>query len=296
MAKCPNGHEQRLGLRCDSCGAEISYRQSVSELLELPKVNPDYGKISVLMVGCPKLAVKADYVGEISVAQADAQTSTSFQVAGIRGGSWLDFQTKYADQLRRWMNLVGVGRSRDRILVVDTTDPIAVLALSALPPLDHSALVAIVADQDSTPVEQNTSYVALSLALKKGIPVIALSETFEREMLFFTEDRGFATSGDALSRLLEPLISAADDLMDILQRDMKLGISMHSLSAILSGSKAVYGIATNAFLAQSYGISIAGEKTDYQTVHALVFSRGADRSEFEKGFVAPSGTGSSRAL
>jgi hypothetical protein len=284
MPRCPNGHEQRLGLVCKTCGAGLSYRDSMEELLTLPKTEPDYGNLAVISVGYPRLPLRADYVAEISAGQADLKTSTAFEVASIRGGSWLDFSKKYLHELRRWMTLVGVGKSADQFLVVNATDPLSVVALSALPKLEHTAVIAVVADQDSTPVEQNTSYVALSLALGKGIPVIALSETFESEMLYFTEDEGFATGVDAISRLLESLLSAADDLMDLLERDLKLGIKMHCLSAVLAGSKSVYGIATNAFMAQSYNISMGAKPEEYQTVHSIVFSRRESEGEFQKSF------------
>jgi hypothetical protein len=286
MAKCPNGHEQRLGLKCRICGSDLSYRSSIEALRILPKVDPDYGKVSVLTVECPRLLVKADYVGEIVSGQADLETATTFQAATIRGGNWLDFQKKYLQDLKRWMALVGIGKSTDKFVVVDTTKPISVLALSALPKMEHTAVIAVVADHDSTPVEQNTSYVALSLALKKGLPVLALSESFESEMLFFTEDRGFATGADAMSRLLAPLLVAADDLMDLLEKDLKLGIKMHCLSAIVAGSKTVYGIATNALIAQGYNVSFATKPEEYQTVHSLVFSTKDTEAEFEKSFGA----------
>ncbi len=259
-------------------------RDSLEELRSLPKVEPDYGKVSILAVGYPRLSLRADFVGEVSAGQADLKTSTAFQVASIRGGSWLDFQKKYLHELRRWMALVGIGKSTDRFLVVDTTNPLSILALSALPKFEHTAVIAVAADQDSTPVEQNTSYVALSLALKKGLPIIALSETFEREMLYFTEDRGFATNADALSRMLEPLLGEAEDLMDLLERDTRLGIKMHCLSAIVAGSKSVYGIATNAYMAQSYNISMGAKPDEYRTVHSLVFSQRESKGEFEKSF------------
>jgi hypothetical protein len=284
MPRCPNGHEQRLGLKCQTCGAELSYKDSMEELRALPKVEPDYGKVAVISVGYPGLSSSADYVAEISVGQTDRETSTEFEVASIRGGSWLDFNKKYLKELRRWVALVGIAKPTDRFLVVDTTDPLSVLALSALPRLEHTAVIAVVADQDSTPVEQNTSYVALSLALGKGLPVIALSETFEGEMLYFAEDRGFATGADAISRLLESLLSATDDLMDLLERDLRLGIKVHCLSAIMAGSKSVYGIATNAFMAQSYNLSMGAKPEEYQTVHSIVFSRRETEGEFEKSF------------
>jgi hypothetical protein len=284
MPRCPNGHEQRLGLKCSICGKSLSYRESVEGLRSLPKVEPDYGKVSVLSVGYPGLSLQVDFVGEVSVGQADLKTSTGFQAAGIRGGSWLDFQKKYSNELRRWMALVGMAKSTDRFLVVDTTSPLSVLALSVFPELERTAVIAIAADQDSTPVEQNTSYVALSLALKKRLPIIGISETFEREMLYFTEDRGFATKADAMSRLLEPLLGATDDLMDLLERDMKLGIKMHCLSAIVAGSKSVYGVAANAFLAQSYNLSMGTRDDEFQTIHSLAFSTSENEGEFEKSF------------
>jgi hypothetical protein len=283
MPSCPNGHVQRLGLKCQTCGADLSYRNSIEELRELPRVEPHYGRVSVLVVGVSRLSLKADYVGEVSIGQADAKTPTGFSVQSIRGGSWLDFSKKYQRELRRWIAIVGVDKAIERFVVVDTTDPLSVLALSVLPELEHTVLFAIVADPDSTPVQQNTSYVALSVALKKGFPVIALSQTFEREMLYFTEDGGFATDADALSRLLQSLLHAKDDLMDLLERDLKLGIRVHSLSAILAGSENVYGIATNAFMAQSYNISMQGTD-DCQTVHSLVFTRRAEEKEFVRSF------------
>jgi hypothetical protein len=286
MAKCPNGHDQRLGLKCRICGSDLSYRSSIEALRTLPKVDPEYGKVSVVTVESPGLQVKADYFGEIASGQSDLRTANSFQAAAIRGGSWIDYQRKYLQDLRRWMKLVGMDKSTDKFLVIDTTRPVGVLVISALPKLEHTALIAVVADEDSTPVEQNTSYVALSLALKKGVPVIALSKSFEREMLFFTEDRGFATGGGAMSRLLAPLLEAADDFMDLLERDLKLGVKMHSLSAIVAGSKSVYGAVTNALTAQSYNVSLGTKLEEYRTVHSFVFSTRDSEAEFEKSFGA----------
>jgi len=284
MPRCPNGHEQKVGLRCAACGQEMTYREAVNQLRALPVVQPDWGKVSVLSVGYRKLSLPVDYSGEIMIGSTNAKTSSSFQVVSIRGGSWLDFLKQYVKDLRRWMELIGIEKSSNSFIVVDTTNPLCVLTISAIPQLEHTAVIAIVADDDSTPVEQNTSYVALSLCLKKGIPVIALSETYEREMLFFTEERGFATRGDAIARLLETLIAASDDVMDILERDQRLGVKIHCLSAIVAASRSVYGTANNAYSAQSYSISMGTQPTDYQTVYSLVFSDKENVAEFQKSF------------
>jgi len=286
MPLCPNGHNQRLGLKCQVCGSPLSYREALSDLKVLPKVKPDFGKTSILTVGYPRLSLSTDYVGEVLSGQIDVRTPTTFQAASIRGGSWLDFYNKYLGELQRWLKIVGFDKASDRIMVVNTKDPVSVLALAALPKLEHTAVLALTADQDSTPIEQNTSYVALSLALKRGLPVVAFSESFEKEMIYFTEDRGFATGPFAMSRLLEPLVGAADDLMDLLERDLKLGVKLHCISAIVAGSKAVYGNAANAFTAQSYNMSVGTKPDEYRTVHCLAFSNGENQGEFEKSFGA----------
>jgi len=284
LPSCPNGHEQRLGFKCATCGAEVSFKESVGELLVLPRVNPDFGKMAVLTVAYPGLNIKTDYFGEISSAAEDQRTSTSFQAATIRGGTWLDYQNKYLKDLRRWMALVGVAKARDRLLLVDMTSPISVAAIAALPKIEHTAIIGVTADRESTPLEQNTSYVALSLAMKKGFPVIGITESFEREMLYFTEDKGFAAGPHAMSRLLDPLVAGMEDVMDLLEKDLRLGVKLHALSAIMAGSKTVYGIATNAFMAQSYNFSMGTKLEENQTLHTVVFSSRSTETEFEKSF------------
>lgn len=284
MPRCPNGHEQHLGLKCSLCGAEVSYKGAISDLKKLPRVEPDFGRVTVISVGYRRLSVPVEYSGEILMGPADVKTANSFQVATIRGGNWLDFYKQYMKDLRKWLELMGVQKSSTTFLVVNTTNPLSVLAISALPKIPHIVVLAVVADQDSTPVEQNTSYVALSLCLKRGLPVIALSETYEKEMLFFTDDRGFATGGDALSRLLETLLTAADDLTDIVERDLRLGVKIHCLSAIVAGSRSVYGKPANAYMAQSYNISMGAKPGDYQTIYSLVFCDRDSGAEFEKSF------------
>ncbi|MDA4118397.1 MAG: hypothetical protein OK455_08650 [Thaumarchaeota archaeon] len=284
MPSCPNGHQQRLGLKCTTCGAELTYRDSLGEACDLPKVEPDYGKVSVLSVGFPGIRFNADYIAGLVAEASDLETPALFQVANIRGGSWIDFQRKYVEALRNWMTLMGLDKSAEKFLLVDTTNQLSVLALSAFPHLKHSAVIAVLADQSSTPIEQNTSYVALSLAFKKGLPIIALSKSYANEMLFFTKDRGFATRGDAVSTLLDSLLGSADDLLDMMERDLKLGIKMHCISIIISGSKNIYGNAANAFNALSYNISVRTEIENYQTLHSLVYSQKEMEGDFEKGF------------
>ena len=285
MPKCTNGHEQRLGLKCQTCVEPLSYRDSVAELRELPIVEPNYGKISVISVGRPGLSLKADYVGEIVAGQSDQRTWRSFQAPSYtrrqlaRLSKKVPRRTETVDEADRRRQVDG------QVLVVDTTKPISVLAISALPSLQHAVVIAVTADQHSTPVEQNNELRRAFARSEERPPDNRPLARPSRERCCIspkTEDSRAAS--DALSRLLEPLIESADDLMDLLESDLKLGIKMHSLSAIIAGSKTVYGTTTNAFMAQSYNVSIGAKQEDCQTVHSLVFSAKETEAEFQKSF------------
>ena len=174
MPRCPNGHEQEFGLKCDVCGAEISFKSSVKKLLVLPTVRPDYGRVALLRVGFQGESSGVDYTGTVAVGETEASDATSFTVPRIQGGNWLEFKSKYQSKLGAWLKAVGFDKTGYRLVVLDAADPLSALALSALPQTKDTLVVAITADPDSTPMEQSSTYAALWTAMKRGIPVIAL--------------------------------------------------------------------------------------------------------------------------
>lgn len=282
MPSCPNGHQQELGLKCTTCGSPISYREALKGLLTLPKVEPDFGETASLCVGFPSTR-DSGYSLALASGDSPKRTKDEFVVEKIQGGTWRDFYARNSADLGRWLKVVAFGQSQFRSLLVDTTDPLSVLAVASLPPLDRTMVIAITGDEGSTSMEQNTSYVALSLAMKRGLRVLALPQSLIRQTLSVGGNGGGPALTDVLSITVKGLLSQRDGLMDLLESDLNVGVRFHLLSPITSGSKQIYGTISNAFLASSYQLPPGAELEDVKTFHALV-SCGADlREEFEEG-------------
>lgn len=282
MPTCSNGHQQAFGLKCTVCGARLSYKEACADLVSLPKVSPDYGKVSVLFAGLQKFPTSADYSGVILAEDAKAQTVDSFAAEKTHGGTWLDLYAESSEDLRRWLRLVAIEGSECRIVVADTTNPLSVMAVASLPPEKRTMVIAITADKDSTPVEQNTSYVALSVAFERNFSLLAFPQGFVRDMLILPEGRAFVSRTEAFSRIAASLVERFDDTMEFMERDLNFGVKLHLASAIVSGSGRVYGGAGNVFAAQNYQLDI--EPQDVRTVYSLISCEKDVGPDFEKSF------------
>jgi hypothetical protein len=284
VPKCPNGHEQELGLKCNVCGADLSYKASVKKLLVLPTVRPEYGRVSLLRVGFAGTPSGVDYTGTLSVGEAEGSDAASFTVPRNQGGNWHEFKSKYESKLGLWLKAVGFDKTSYRLIVLDAGDPLSALAVSAVPQARHTLVVAITADPDSTPMEQSSSYAALSIAMKRGIPVIALGESYTRDLLFYTEEGGFATHADAVSRIVSALVHVLDDAMDLSERDLRLGGRVHYISAIISGSKTVYPSTGDALIVERHNLSVEPKPEEVRTMHAIILGEKGMEAEFTKSF------------
>ncbi len=203
--KCINGHEQSetaaLHLKCTVCGGLILYKEvCVRELPNLPKAELTFEKISLIFAGMSKPSSlpfenKDVFVCSISLGDDEIENVEEFVLRRTDASSWLDFYSKYLDKLGGWMKFVGLDKSDYRLLIVDTRKPISVLALAAIQKSWRNTIVlGIIADQTSTLIEQNTSYVAIWTALKQGLPVIAVSTSYVDELIFYTEKVWFSCS------------------------------------------------------------------------------------------------------
>lgn len=284
MPRCPNGHEQELGLKCDVCGADISYKSSAKKLLVLPTVRPGYGRVALLRVGFQGTPSGVDYTGTVSVGEAEGSDATSFTVQRSQGGNWLEFKSKHESKLGLWLKAIGFDKTSYRLVVLDAADPLSALVVSAVPLAKRTLVIAITADPDSTPMEQSSSYAALSIAMKRGIPVIALGESYTRDLLYYTEEGGFATHTDAVSRIISSLVQVLDDAMDLAERDLRLGGKVHYISAIISGSKTVYPSAGDALIVERHNLSIEAKPEEVRTMHAVMIGAKGIEAEFTKSF------------
>jgi len=158
------------------------------------------------------------------------------------------------------------------------------LAVSALPQLSQTAVVAMTADEESTPVEQNASYVAVSAALRRGFQVLALPRYLARQILASEDGDEPSSASGSFSRVVGGLLGLRGELMDLLERDRHIGVGFHLLLPILSGSLHVYGKAANVFTVQSYQLPKGVEPGEVKTFHALVSCEKELHGEFEEGF------------
>ncbi len=292
MIKCINGHDQpdsALHLKCSSCGGIVLFEDASAQLQKLPKVDPVFEKVSMVFVGLaslPPLVQNKDiYVSSILVGDTESEKVEAITLGRTQAKSWFEFYSRYLGKLEHWMKFVGMDRSPYRLMVVDTRRAASVLALASIEPSWRNTIVlAITGDQTSTLIEQNTSYVAITTALKKGFPVIAVSTSYVEELVFYVEKEGLVIRSQALFPIIYRLVSAVDSVMDMLGNDVRLGIKEHCLAAILSASEKVYPTVESALVAQEASFSINADKTDVATASLLAFAPADVLNRINKAF------------
>jgi hypothetical protein len=293
MIKCINGHEQStLHLTCGKCGGLVLYKDAcIRELGVLPKIKPPFENVSVVYAGLKATPFEVEgrnvFVSSIQVGDDESEKVESFTIRRSEATSWFDFYSRYLDKLNKWMKFVGLGKSPYRLLVVDTRRPISVLVLEAVSQfLKNTIILAIVADQSSTLIEQNTSYVAICTALKHGLPVIAVTTSYLDDLIFYTESGGLVVRFDALTPLTHLLVGSIDGIMDMMGNDVRLAIKEHCLSAILSASDKIYPSSDNVLYAQESCLSIEAKKEDIVTAYLLAFASADEVGKIDKAFVS----------
>jgi len=284
LPRCANGHFQSLGLKCNTCGMQLSYREATSQLLDLPSVQPEFGRTASLYVGVPPAFREGGYSIALSSGDGHLQSKGEYVLERIQGGTWYDFYSKSSEEFARWLNIVAFGESTLKFLFADAADPLSVLAVSALPQLSQTVMVAMTADGASTPVEQNASYVAVSAALRRGFQVLALPRYLAKQILASEDADEPPSPAGSFSRVVGGLLGLRGELMDLLERDRHIGVGFHLLLPILSGSLQVYGKAANVFSVQSYQLPKGVEPGEVKTFHTLVSCEKELRREFEEGF------------
>ena len=239
MPRCAKGHEAGLSLLCPSCGAVVSFRGGIQRLLDVPRPEVKLEEAAVLFVGSPPFAPPGVYATEALIGKG-VEGARVFPVEGIEGGTWLDYNSRYAEKFRRWARLACFAKSRYRVLVLDTTSPLAVLAVNNLPLPDSTLVMATIPGAKGTPVAQNSSYAALQLARRRGMHVVLALDSYIGRLVAFTEGKGLSTGLKAYEEVLAYLISFAPDVSDLVQKDARLGVGAHFYSVLLSASNSVF--------------------------------------------------------
>jgi hypothetical protein len=268
-----NGHEAHLNIYCEKCGAPVVYRQACEELVKLPEIRIDFGEMAVLTIGFPSLAMRGTYSGEINLGESEEIKAGSLFVKRIEGGTWLDYYRNFTKICTKWMRLVGFDRCKYKIVVIDTVNPLSVLTL-ATSVVDGDTLVfAIIADEDSIPIEQNTSYVALQVAIKKKLPLFVANRNYVDDLACFVEDEGLVVGPKALREIILFALNCIGDILDFVKKDIKLGVNLHALSSLMAASDRVYRNVQEALTVQRKTVSVDLVQEDVQMAYLIAASR-----------------------
>jgi hypothetical protein len=279
LPRCTKGHETPVSLTCQVCGESIDYEGSLAELSRIPHIKIKWEKVYVLYVGLPPFDTDNAYTLGLSISDVEEETENQLQVGRIDGGTWFDLYDRYRNRFSEWLYRVGFHVSRYRIVIIDTSNPLSVLTVSTISPIENTLLLAITADQSSTLVTQNTSFSALSVARKRALPIVLVSADYVNDLTLFTEDMGLISGTQTIGEIVSFLVSHIGEVMDFAGKDTKLGIQAHCLSAILSASPRVYRTIDDAFLIQLKQPSINVEPAKLQT--AYLFAQGSKRLKEE---------------
>lgn len=283
MPRCAKGHEAGLSLLCPSCGAAVSFRGGIQALLDVPVPEARFEEAAVLFVGSPPFSLPGVYAAGAALGGGD-EGARVFPAGGIEGGTWLDYNSRYAEKFRRWARLTCFARSRYRVVVLDTTSPLAVLAVNNLPLPDSTLVMATIPGAKATPVAQNSSYAALQLARRRGMHVVLALDSFVGRLAAFTEGKGLSTGRKAYEEVLAYLVSFAPDVADLVQKDARLGVGAHFYSILLSASESVFRSVEGALEVQLTQTSLEGSPEKVITAHLLASAPAGMQPELEASF------------
>jgi hypothetical protein len=277
VPKCTGGHQTDNLIKCETCGLPIDLASSLDELSELPDFQVSWEDTIVLGVGINLSSFTNVHNLLIKKGDQAEEDESSFTVKSQAGETWADALAENGVRFENWIKKTGFYKAKYRFIAADTTDVLAPLVLRHITYEDNTLVFALSADEASNSLQQNTSYVALSALKNNKIPNITCSTRFVEDLPFFIEDRGL-TFNDACEETTTLLISNISDIIDIAQRDQRLGVLSHNFSSIFSASDSVYSKPETAISIQRKQIHQLVKPEDIQTAYILAW---AEPSRYE---------------
>jgi hypothetical protein len=284
MPSCQKCHATIWDLNCPECNAPVPYEQLVRELVDLPETKVRFEDLTVLFVGLDQAEVKDAFVSKIVIGSEDAETSKSLTLKQIDGGTWLDYSKSYSNSIDNWLRRICFTRSKHKMIVVNTNSPISIAALTSPILEGNETVLTITADDSSTPLCKNTSYVAQKRAYEKGQSVILVEEKYAKNLAYFDEDQGLITGEAAFKKVVTNLASNIQALNHFIEGDKKLGIMNHTISTLLSASEQVYKSMESLFKINAFTNSVEGVEGGYQCIHLLGLSPRELHPKIEEAF------------
>ena len=249
------------------------YRGACIGLAKVPEVRPTFEKRISLCIGFPAPESPDSHTLDVSTGAEGARTDRTFTPKVSESGTWLSYYSDYLDDLRKWVMMMGFSYVSERLVFVDTTNPLSVLAMMALPQVENTLVFGIVADAASTPVDQNTSYCSLQAIQRLRLPTILATKSFTGDLVAFFEDEGLLVKEDALRALCSFILSSTAPIVRVMNKDEQLGVRTHGLSATVSGSRTVFRSTRDAIEMQLKHRSVATTDNEVQTIYLIAEGR-----------------------
>lgn len=284
MPKCEGGHPNGPVMSCEKCGAPVSYADALSSLAELPKPETKYEDVAVVSVGFSPFQKVGVYSSVVDFGPKDERSPFRCTVKEIGGGTWLDYCRAYGRKIDSWLRLTGFYLSPIKMLVVHSADPLSVLLLNALKSTDGVMVFAIVADNASTPVDQNTSYVATEVMKRKGVSSVLATDAFAKGMTNFIETEGLLTGSNSVQALVSYLVDSIEPFQDFIRKDLRLGIRDHFFSVVMGASDYVFKSPHDAFTVQESQMSAEGEVGELLTAYLIARAGNEQKEEIAAAF------------
>ena len=275
MSSCVNAHATCSFTNCEVCGAPSDLEKLFNNLVELPMFQYSWNDTTILTMGSSARSFPNACCLRVQYGDKPEDNEDLFVCKSAPGETWYDVWIKNRPRFERWIGNTGFYKAKFKFVVVDTTDPLAVLTLLSLQSVENLVVFAVMADDSSNALEQNTSYVACTSIEKKKFPVIACTKKQIEDTPFFLEDVELNVNTDALSEVVSWFALALKDLIDVINRDLRLSVWAHYFSAVFSASSIVYSKPETAIELQKKQVHSQMVLSDAQTIY--LFGR-ADKS------------------
>jgi len=239
MLKCVNGHQTTSFTKCERCGQQADLEKSLDTLSDIPEFQAPWTDTMILTVGLPSPIEANAWHLQVKPAESPQETEQEFTFKSVSGETWHDIATENQQRFQQWLTNTGFYQAKYKFIITDTTNPSAVLPILSLKNSENLAIFALTADAQANSLEQNTSYVALDYIKKKKMPLINCPKSLLENLTSCIEDN-LTVNTDTLNVVTTFLIGFLRDLIDIMNRDSKLGVWSHTFTACFSASDLVY--------------------------------------------------------
>jgi hypothetical protein len=252
--------------------------------MKVPEARPTFEKRISFCIGFPAPELPDTYTLDVATGPEPLRTDTTFAAKVSESGTWLSYYSDYLDDLKKWVMMMGFSYVGERLVFVDTTNPLSVLSLMALPRVENTLIFGIVADEASTPVDQNTSYCALQALQRLRLPTILATKSFTNDLVTFFEEEGLIVKEDALRAICSFILGSSAPIVGVMNKDDQLGVRTHGISATISGSRTVFRSTKDAMEMQLKHRSVETSDNEVQTLYLLARGRGDTLREIGDAF------------